>query len=484
MRWLPKTLFGRLVLILLIGLLTSQAISTLILFQERHQAIYRAGGIQVAHRLAGIVQLLDRLDPRQRKQFLRVLQSRIFRVRLQSVYRPDKTMRSGNAHDSDFFNPVLRELLGERPMQIVIRRLQPLFQPPPTPVRGRRPDPAGEEMTDRMHSMMRQYRPEMEALRGSRVALYANIRLEDGAGLRLRLQLRGDAIQWPMRSLAALLVLVLSVIVMALIAVRLTTRPLSILGKAAENLGHNINQPPLPLRGPQEVRQASSAFNTMQQRIQQQIRERSEMMTAISHDLKTPITRMRLRSEFLDNPTLADKFRQDLEDMEKMVQTALDFMRGTDHQEPPVSIDIQALLESLQDDYQDQGQTVHLNTQSVETYSGQMLSLKRVLTNLLDNALSYGGSALVTCEDNSEQLVITIDDDGPGVPEEQLERLFDPFYRADSSRNRSTGGTGLGLGIARQLVSAHGGTLTLANRTEGGLRARITLPRKPKNQTT
>jgi len=475
MRWLPKTLFGRLVLILLTGLLTSQAISTLILFQERHQAIYRASGIQVAHRLAAMVQLLDRLDSRQRKQFLRVLQSRIFRVQLQEIYQPDQKLGLGDVHSSDFFSPVLRELLGERPMQIVVRRLQPLFQPPPRQVQLRSP---GNEMADRMRSMMRQYRPELEALRGSRVALFANIQLKDGAGLRLRLQLQGDSIQWPMRSLTALLVLVLSVIVIALIAVRFTTRPLSVLGKAAENLGYNINQPPLPIQGPQEVRQASSAFNTMQQRIQQQIRERSEMMAAVSHDLKTPITRMRLRSEFVDNPALADKFRQDLEDMEKMVQTALDFMRGTDHHETPVHIDILALLESLQDDYQDQGQTVHLIKQPVMNYSGHLLALKRVLTNLLDNALSYGKTATVRCEDSTEMLVIIIDDDGPGVTDDQLKHLFDPFYRAEGSRNRATGGTGLGLGIARQLVTAHGGTLTLANRAEGGLSARIVLPRK------
>lgn len=216
----------------------------------------------------------------------------------------------------------------------------------------------------------------------------------------------------------------------------------------------------------------------MQQRIQQQLRERSEMVAAISHDLKTPITRMRLRTEFLEDSGVGDKFRQDLTDMEKMVQSALDFMRGTDHQEKPLPIDIQALLESLQDDYQDQGKTVHLPQQELADYPGHLLSLKRVLTNLLDNALSYGHSAVVSCEDSPKTLVITIDDDGPGVSEEQLERLFDPFYRAEGSRNRATGGTGLGLGIARQLVAAHGGSLTLENRPEGGLRATITLPRE------
>ncbi|HED13103.1 MAG TPA: HAMP domain-containing protein [Gammaproteobacteria bacterium] len=476
MRWLPRTLFGRLVFILLAGLLTSQVISTLILFQERHQAIYRAGGIQAAHRLAGMVQLLDRLDREQRKQFIRVLQSRIFRVRLQPVYQPETRIKPGNKDSSRFFTRVLQQLLGNRPMQIVVRQQPRRRRPFPRPPRPGQP---GNPMADRMRSMMPYYRPEVEALRDSRVALFANIRLQDGAGLRIQQQLRGDSIQWPMRSLAALLVLVLSVIVIALIAVRLATRPLSVLAKAAENLGRNINQPPLPVQGPQEVRQASSAFNTMQQRIQQQIREHSEMMAAISHDLKTPITRMRLRAEFLDDSSVGDKFRQDLADMEKMVRAALDFMRGTAHQETQVRIDIQALLESLQDDYQDQGQIVQLEKQPVAEYPGQLLSLKRVLTNLLDNALSYGHSATVSCKDNPETLIIFIDDDGPGVPEDQLEHLFDPFYRAEGSRNRATGGTGLGLGIARQLVTAHGGTLTLANRTKGGLRAKIVLPRIP-----
>ncbi len=478
-RWLPRTLFGRLVLILLAGLLISQTISTLILFQERHQAIYRAGGIQVAHRLAGMVQLLDRLDEQQRQQFVRVLQSRIFIVRLQPVYQADTDVTSDNPESSRFFTLVLQQLLGQRPMQIMVRSLQPINRPPPPMPPGElRPGEPGHEMTTRMRRMMSYYRPEMEALRGSRVALFVNIRLQDGAGLRIQLRLKGDTIQWPLRSLTALLVLVLSVIIIAMIAVRFATRPLSVLARAAENLGRNINQPPLPLQGPQEVRQASSAFNTMQQRIQQQLRERSEMVAAISHDLKTPITRMRLRTEFLEDSGVGDKFRQDLTDMEKMVQSALDFMRGTDHQEKPLPIDIQALLESLQDDYQDQGKTVHLPQQELADYPGHLLSLKRVLTNLLDNALSYGHSAVVSCEDSPKTLVITIDDDGPGVSEEQLERLFDPFYRAEGSRNRATGGTGLGLGIARQLVAAHGGSLTLENRPEGGLRATITLPRE------
>jgi signal transduction histidine kinase len=274
-----------------------------------------------------------------------------------------------------------------------------------------------------------------------------------------------------------LLVLLGTVIVLSLVAVRWVTRPLSALAAAAEKLGEDINSPPLPETGPSEARQAARAFNTMQQRLSRFIADRTRIFTAMSHDLKTPITRLRLRTELLDDEALRAKYAKDLFDMEAMVTQTLDFMRDAGTQEVRHPVDMMALLESLQTDYRDTGSKVEIEGNVAQPYRGRPLALQRCLTNLLDNAIRYGGRATVKLEDSAEWLTIRICDDGPGISEQQLEQAFEPFFRAEASRNRETGGTGLGLGIARNIARAHGGDLVLRNRAEGGLEAILSLPR-------
>jgi signal transduction histidine kinase len=189
------------------------------------------------------------------------------------------------------------------------------------------------------------------------------------------------------------------------------------------------------------------------------------------------LTRLRLRLDLIDDGELRSKSEKDLDDMESMVSATLDFMRGTETGEPSQPLDLVALLESIQDDTREAGKPVRLRARQVAPYQGKPLALKRCIVNLVENAVRYGGQAEIEIRDGKEAVVIRICDRGPGIPEEALQRVFDPFFRLENSRAQQTGGTGLGLGIARNIARAHGGDLVLHNRAEGGLCARLTLPR-------
>jgi signal transduction histidine kinase len=268
------------------------------------------------------------------------------------------------------------------------------------------------------------------------------------------------------------------VVALSLVAVRWITRPLSTLAAAAESLGEDINRPPLAERGPTEVRLAARAFNTMQGRLARFINDRTRVLGAMSHDLKTPLTRIRLRAELLDDAEVRGKFLKDVEEMQSMITQALDFMRDATSREPSQPLDVMALLESMQDDYRDAGRPFEVRGATKGAYSGRPLALRRCLANLIDNAIRYGGASSVEVEERPGELAIRVLDDGPGIPEADLERAFEPFFRVEASRSRDTGGTGLGLGIARNIARAHGGDVTLRNRGEGGLEATLTLPRR------
>jgi signal transduction histidine kinase len=215
----------------------------------------------------------------------------------------------------------------------------------------------------------------------------------------------------------------------------------------------------------------------MQGRLARFISDRVRILAAMSHDLKTPITRMRLRTEMLEDAAVRTKFERDLGEMETMVTQALEFMRDSSAEEPVRQVDIMALLETLQSDYRDAGKRVEIAGRVAQPYGGRPLALRRCLTNLVENALRYGQEAAIEVEDGAQEIAVRIRDRGPGIPEGELERVFEPFYRGEASRSRETGGSGLGLGIARNIARAHGGDIVLRNRPGGGLEALLTLPR-------
>jgi signal transduction histidine kinase len=306
--------------------------------------------------------------------------------------------------------------------------------------------------------------------------LRAEVQLRDGRWARFDTEQPEAPQALPLRLALTLAVLLVSVLALSYVAMRWTVRPLQQLTAAAEGLGRDLDRPPLAEDGPREVRQAARAFNTMQQRLATYVNDRTRVLTALSHDLKTPLTRLRLRAELLDDDELRSKLEADLGEMQTMVQQTLDFMRGLKHGEPPAPVDVDALLAGLQADQAALGRTLAIEGRTRGPWTGSASLLRRCLGNLVDNAALYGGGATVRIEDTPMQLSLHVLDQGPGIPEAELERVFEPFYRLEASRSRATGGSGLGLGIARNIARGFGGDLVLRNRPEGGLEAVLTLP--------
>ena len=314
----------------------------------------------------------------------------------------------------------------------------------------------------------------------SRVAV--GLQLPEGQWLMAELSMRPV---WPWHSNAFLATFGIMSAVAALLtlwAVRRLVEPVATLAGAAEALGRDVNAPPLPETGPAELATAAAAFNTMAARIRRFVEDRTFLLTAIGHDLRTPITRLRLRAEFMEDDDQRTRMLSDLDELETMVSATLAFGRDATSSEPAVPVDLAALVNTVLTEAADARpdlppEAVGYAGPDRFTITTRPVALKRALTNLVTNALNYAGTAQATLVPPQDgQVVVHVDDDGPGIPPEELERVFLPFQRLEPSRNRETGGMGLGLPITRNIARAHGGDVTLQNRPGGGLRATLFLP--------
>jgi signal transduction histidine kinase len=270
---------------------------------------------------------------------------------------------------------------------------------------------------------------------------------------------------------------VLSAMAMAPVAyvfARRLARPITLFANAAERLGRDPRAPPLTVSGNSEIATATRAFNDMQCRLQRYVEDRTAMVGAIAHDLRTPLTRLRFRIENVPDDQRA-KMAADLDQMEAMITAALAFVRDASRPAQRRPLELSSLLESLCDEMAETGADTHIESHDKVIVEGDPMALRRLFTNLLDNAVKFGGAARVRVWGDGEQALVEIDDDGPGVPEEERERVFEPFYRRDPSRSRKTGGSGLGLAVVRSIARGHGGDVILMNRA-GGLTARVLLP--------
>ncbi|MEI6000211.1 HAMP domain-containing histidine kinase [Paraburkholderia bengalensis] len=432
--WAPRTLFVRLSLIFFAGLLAAQTLSVWLTVTERNDATMHVMVGYIGQEVTSSVALLDRLTPAEREAWLPKLARRSYRFVLGKG-------TSGMPPDAKLSQEI------------------------------------GESIAKDVGS---KYHVTANAVPGDAEHLEVHMTLSDGTPLTIDMHpMHGIPLSpWLPLVLAAQLALLAGC---AWLAVRLATRPLERLARAADTLGPDLAPAALPEDGPEEVARASKAFNAMQARIGIYMRERLQILAAISHDLQTPITRMRLRADLLDDETERARLQKDLKEMELLVREGVAYARtlhGAD--EKPCRIDPDALLESIVSDYADAGDPVSLTGHIGETVTTRPQALRRILGNLIDNALKYSGGGAVTvdvCVDpgRKRQLSITVLDRGPGIPPSLLEAVFQPFYRVESSRNRETGGTGLGLAIAKQLAQSMNATLTLRNREGGGLEARLTL---------
>jgi len=444
MRLLPTTLFGRMVLILVAGLIAAQLLATAIFFQERDQLSLRAVSRHSGTHIVDIVKILERLPVGERPIVAEATQRPGFGLTLSAPPVDVKDAAADPDNQAAVVAAELRRYLGStRELRVAVSE---------------------DDSAETDHSGMRKF--------------LVQVRLQDGnwASFTLRVN-EPSGFPSSRRFWLTMLVRLVVVILLSMLAVRLVTYPLHTLAEAAEELGRNIHRPPLEERGSVEVRRAAHAFNTMQARLVQYIRERTRILAAVSHDLRTPITRLRLRAALLRDPETQAKFAADLQEMEAMVTATLDFMRGLESTESLHPVDIMALLESLQADALELGQRVEIQGSVTRPLMAYPQALKRCISNVLENAVKYGKRANIFVEDSERELRVSVCDDGPGIPEAEMEKVFEPYYRVESSRNRVSGGTGLGLAIARNGARSLGGELLLSNRREGGLCATVLLPR-------
>lgn len=437
----PRSLFGRLTLIWLLGLAVVLAVSSWIYLGERGRAARNTMFEHMAQDVVTVVALMDSLPVGERAAALQRLERSHYRF----VLAP---LPEGKPLGEDFAHPAwirLREGLTGRPLEM-------------------RAALAADLRPHRLHR---------------HPTLYLGTRLADGSPFLVEAMAPLPTTP-PARTLAAMAALVGGVILVTLLAVRIATRPLSRLAQAAEALGEDLERPPLAEEGPVEVRRAAVAFNWMQTRLRGLFAERTRILAAISHDLQTPLTRLRLRAELMDDESLRDKMLADLSAMQALVEEGLAYAGSSAApQEAAILTDLDALAASLVADYTDAGQPVSLLGLSGRRVRTRPRTLRRLLGNLVDNALKFGGSAELVLESADGLPAIAVRDRGPGIPEAELDKVFEPFYRLESSRNRETGGTGLGLAIARQLARALDAELILRNLAEGGLEARVTLRADP-----
>ena len=436
MRLWPKTLLYRLVLIVLGGLLLANSLTLAVLLYERMSSARSVMLNNLSDDVATSVAILDRLPASERSAWL----PRLSRGNYQYLTN-----------------------IGES-------------GPPPDSWRSR-------SIVQTLHDALdEKYTLTISALPGPREHLQAHLRLSDGQPLTIdiRPQLPALARWLPIVLVAQPLLL----LICAWLAVHQVVRPLSRFTRAVESLEPADTSPqPLEEDGPREVQQTARAFNAMQARVQHYLQERTQILAAISHDLQTPITRMKLRVEMAQDTALQEKMMQDLDAMARLVREGIAYARSSENvQEASLRLDLNAFLDSLACDYVDTGHPVTFEPlASLPPLTTYPQALRRAIANLVDNALKYGNNdALLRITPVDERwLTIDVLDSGPGIPAAELDAVLQPFYRLETSRNRHTGGTGLGLAIASQLAARLRGRLTLSNRPQGGLEARLWLPLYP-----
>ncbi|WP_423205345.1 HAMP domain-containing sensor histidine kinase [Pseudomonas kribbensis] len=425
----PRTLASRLSLIFLIGLILAQALSFGAQYYERYESAKNTMLGNLETDVSTSIAILDRLPAEERPMWL------------ERLARPN-------------YGYLLSE--GE----------------PGTPIGAGEVPIAVTSITDAIGEA---YPLTFTDIPGPKKHFQGHLRLSDGSPVTI--DVRPSMVPLSPWLPVVLLGQLALMIACTWLAVRIAIRPLTRLANAVETLDPNAHPINLDEQGPNEVAYAARAFNTMQARIAAYLKERMQLLAAISHDLQTPITRMKLRAEFMDDSAEKDKLWNDLGEMEHLVREGVAYARsihGSTEESRRTNLD--SFLDSLVFDYQDMGKEVQLSGKSEAVIDTRPHALRRVLVNLTDNALKFAGAAELLIQRDKTGLSIKVMDRGPGIAEEELAQVMEPFYRVENSRNRSTGGTGLGLAIAQQLAMALGGSLNLSNREGGGLCAELKLP--------
>jgi len=443
LRSLTGSLFARMVMILLAGLLAAQLASLWLQWGERASVVSQARGLNFADRVVEVIRVLEAEPTTRREAALAALRARDLQLTLIADDQVSPNEPRGQ------IQATIAARLGSA------REVRSLG--------------GGGSGMSGGGGMMQHGNPTMRRF---------DVRLKDGQWLRI--VGTNEVAAPPALSndlIVQLLITLLIVAAVVMIAVREATRPLQQLATAADTLGSDLDAPPLAETGPTETRRAAQAFNRMQARIKHLIDERARALAAVSHDLRTPLTRLRLRAELVDDEKLREQMAADLDAMAAMIDATLDYLRGLQDAEVARPIDMNALLQSLADDAAVLGKAIRVDGMALAPFTGRLSALRRAVQNLIDNAIKYGHSAHILIDDTVSTLRVTVEDEGYGIAPDELPRVTEPYYRPDASRSRETGGVGLGLSIVKDIVLLHGGELVLSNRPQGGLSAAIVLPR-------
>lgn len=462
------------ILVLLVGLTASHFASTAIRYGSRDEALEVLESIRISDRIAAITSIMEQTPAAARVQTAATFSRATLRVNWDPI-NPAVDIRS---HDVDLG-------LLDTAIEISMRDLGA------SDVRLAYVPALGDDQQDlrsnpsivnsNAFQSIHEYREVMSDLLDGRSFL-VSVQLHDKSWLNVVAPFAETLPIWSPRSLLSMSILAAAVVLLSMWAVRRVTAPLTEFSRATEQLGRNVNAPPIREHGPLEVRRATHAFNKMQQRIQRYVEDRTQMLAAISHDLRTPITRLRLRSELIDDASYRQKTLSDLHEMEAMISAVLSFARQDADNEASETIDLVSTLQTICDNTSELGHEVELVADGSLPYACRPVSIRRCFTNLIENAVKYGKRARILLSSEPAGVVIRIEDSGPGIPEHLQDKVFDAFFRIERSRNRETGGVGLGLTVARTILHAHGGRIELENGSEGGLRATVTLPYSPLDQ--
>ena len=526
MRLWPRTLFGQMLLALLFGIALSHALGFWVLVDERERFFSHVAEVRVGERIAGVVTAFDVADPDGRKRLERSLNR--LRVLHVTTSEPWRTLDRPPSDDARRLQELIARGI-DRPvtLQVVsihealLEHRHPPFggpeggpPPPPPPPDVDHPSPDARSMPDARGSVPpgpggpppgsperagppgppRSTEPAGPGISGGpgapggpfgppgphRVVLQYEVqaRLGDGAVVTVNDLAIPTPEDSPWRLAGWLAIVVASVAALAALLVRRVTRPLQQIALAAGRLGRNLELAPVPQTGPLETQRAAEAFNRMQDELKRTLAARTQALAGLSHDLRLPLTRVRLRLESLDESTARTGIESDLAEMDEMIGHTLDYLRAGPTAEPFAPIDLDALIDSLIDDCEATGAEVVREGSAGAPVSGQAHALRRCFENLIDNARRYAKTSIqVTVHDFRDRVEVAVEDRGPGIDAADRERVLEPYVRLEPSRGRQTGGSGLGLAIVRAIARGHDGDVELKPRPGGGLSAVVTLAR-------
>ena len=453
-RLIPDTITGRTFLAMVLALLVSNALGIFVYVTEHRSIVNLIGGEHVADHIVTLVHLID-IAPEEEQEEMVAFADETF---LHVTRTPAPAVHETASYD--WQEEALRLSFQRQLVRHGKREFRLRFTDAPP------------EATDHVtYAKVRQ-------LSDNPKDLQLSVRLKDGAWLNFTALITHPVSIWSFRFILSMLIMTMLVISVTAIIIYRISVPLHSFARAAKRLGVNIDTPPLPLRGPREIREVISAFNEMQQRIRRLLEDRRQILAAVSHDLRTPITLLHLRAERVEDRENKERMISTLDEMESMVGSILTFARDDAVDEEICLVDLAALVRAICDDMTDVGELVTFTGPDRRVYECRRVSLKRAIINIIENAVKYGRRAEVSMRETPNNVVIEIDDEGPGIPEAELERVVSPFYRVERSRSPATGGIGLGLTVAKSIIALHGGELTLQNRPQGGLRVTVVLPRQ------